>query len=354
MAPLTRNRASPGYRPNALMARYYSQRAGSGLIITEGTPIAPMAHGYLDTPGLHDDAQVQGWREVTAAVHAAGGRIVAQIWHVGRISHTSLLPGGVAPISSSAIPARSKTFTSKGFENVSAPRAMSIDEVREAVTQFRDAAVRAMEAGFDGVEVHGANGYLVEQFLRDSLNTRSDIYGGGMAQRVRFAVEVMEAIAAAIGAGRTGLRISPVTPANDAAPDSDAQALFEHLLIRLAPLKLAFIEVVEGSTGAARDHLPFDYQALHRIYKAANPQGGWILNNGYTRALALQAVAEGRADAISFGRPSLANPDLARRLLLDAPLNAADRATFYGGGEAGYMDYPAMDHPGAGNAAAAG
>ncbi len=342
MAPLTRNRASLGQIPNALMARYYAQRAGAGMIITEGTPVAPMAHGYLDTPGLHDDAQVQAWRDVTGAVHAAGGRIVVQIWHVGRISHTSLLPDGAAPLSSSAIPAHSKTFTRKGFEPVSAPRAMSFEEVQQAITQFRDAAVRAMDAGFDGVEVHGANGYLVEQFLRDSLNTRSDGYGGGIEQRVRFAVEVMEAISGAIGAGRTGLRLSPVTPVNDAAPDSDAQALFEHLMTRLAPLELAFIEMVEGATAGARDYLSFDYDTLRRIYKAAHPRGGWIVNNGYTRAMALQAVADGRADAVSFGRPFIANPDLPRRLEQDAPLNEPDRATFYGGAEKGYVDYPAM------------
>lgn len=342
MAPLTRDRARPDNVPTASMARYYAQRASAGLIVTEGTPVTPMGHGYLDTPGIHSDAQVQAWRRVTDAVHAEGGRIVVQLWHVGRISHASLLPGGAQPLSSSAIAAKSKTFTRAGFETVSAPRAMTLAEVQDAVAQFRAAAARAMDAGFDGVEVHGANGYLVEQFLRDSLNTRTDAYGGGFDARTRFAVEVMQGIVETIGASRTGLRLSPVTPANDAAPDSRYQALFEHLMTRLAPLKLAFIEMVEGATGGARDHLPFDYAALQRLYKAANPHGGWIVNNGYTRAMAMAAVAEGRADAVSFGKAMLANPDLVARLRADAPLNEPDRATFYGGGDHGYTDYPTL------------
>lgn len=342
MAPLTRNRAHDGHRPNDLMRLYYEQRATAGLIVTEGTPISAEAHGYLDTPGLHDEAVVAGWRRITDAVHAAGGRIVVQLWHVGRISHASLLPAGVQPVSSSAIPAQSKTYIAGGFAPVAAPRALRGDELPRIVEDFRRAAQRAMDAGFDGVEVHGANGYLLDQFLRDSLNHRDDGYGGPIERRVRLVVEVMQAIAHAIGAGRTGLRISPVTPSNDAAPDSQPQQLHEHLMQRLAPLRLAFIHVIEGATGGARDHLPFDYDALRRIYKQAHPGGGWIVNNGYTRAMALEAVAQGGADAVAFGRPFIANPDLVERLRRDAPLNALDRSTLYGGDGKGYVDYPSL------------
>jgi N-ethylmaleimide reductase len=335
MAPLTRNRAGPGNVPSDLAVEYYRQRATAGFIITEGTPISPEAHGYVDTPGLHTEAQVAGWRRVTDAVHAQGGRIVAQLWHVGRVSHVSLLPGGQAPESSTARRAETKTFLRDGFTPVSAPRALRTDEVAGVVDGFRRAARRAMDAGFDGVEVHGANGYLVEQFLRDSINDRTDAYGGAIENRVRFLVEVMRAIAGEIGAGRTGLRISPVTPANDAAQDSDPQKLFEHAVECLAPLGLAFLEVVEGATAGARDFARFDYAALRKRFP-----GAWIANNGYDRDMALEAVASGRADLIAFGRPFIANPDLVRRLRENAPLSEADRRTFYGGGAIGYVDYP--------------
>ncbi len=342
MAPLTRNRASPGGVPNAMMATYYEQRATAGLIISEGTPVSVDGHGYLDTPGLHTDAQVDGWRHVTEAVHAKGGRIVAQIWHVGRISHVSLLPPGTVPVSSSALAATSKTYTAKGFETVSAPRALATDEVPRIVEDFRQAALRAIAAGFDGVEVHSANGYLLEQFLRDSLNHRTDSYGGSRDNRVRLVVDVMQAICEAIGAERAGIRLSPVTPSNDAAPDSDPQGLYEHLMHQLAPLQLAFVHVIEGSTGGARDHLPFNFDALRSIYKQGNPEGGWIVNNGYTRAMALAAVEGGHADAVAFGKAFISNPDLVQRLRRDAPWAELDRATLYGGGTQGYVDYPAM------------
>ncbi len=341
MAPLTRNRAGAGNVPTPLMAEYYAQRAnpatGAGLLITEATPISPLGHGYQDTPGIHSAEQVAGWKAVTRAVHERGGRIVVQLWHVGRISHVSLLPGGQAPVSSTARRANGKTYVGGAFEPVSAPRALRTDEIPGIVDDYRRAALNAMEAGFDGVEVHGANGYLIEQFLRDSINDRTDAYGGPIQNRVRLLLEVMRAVAGAIGGGRTGLRLSPLTPANDAGLDSNPQALFEHAVRELAPLNLAYLHLVEGATGGARDIAPFDYAALRRLFK-----GAWMVNNGYDRAMALDAVASGRADLVAFGKAFIANPDLGRRLRAGAPLNEPDRTTFYGGGAAGYTDYPML------------
>jgi len=338
MAPLTRNRAAPGQVPSALAVEYYRQRASAGLIITEGSQISPEGQGYVDTPGIYNALQVAGWRRVTDAVHAEGGRIVVQLWHVGRVSHVSLQPNGEPPVSSTARRAETKTFTRDGFVPVSTPRALATDEIPALIARYRDAARRAMDAGFDGVEVHGANGYLIDQFLRDSINDRNDEYGGAVPNRVRFLVEVMQAIAGAIGGGRTGLRLSPVTPSNDAPQDSDPQALFEHAVAQLAPLQLAFVEVVEGQTAGARDFAPFDYAALRRRF-----DGPWMVNNGYQRQMALGAVASGAADLVSFGRPFIGNPDLVRRLRENAPQNALDSGTFYGGGAKGYIDYPTLD-----------
>jgi N-ethylmaleimide reductase len=340
MAPLTRNRAV-GTLPNALMAEYYAQRAdpqrGAALIITEASQIAPGAQGYLDTPGIHSAEQVAAWRQVTDAVHARGGLIAIQLWHVGRISHVSLLPAGQAPVSASAVPAHAKTFTRDGFVPCSPPRALTLDEIPGVVAQYGRAAALAREAGFDAVEIHGANGYLIDQFLRDSTNRRDDAYGGPIEHRARFLLEVVDAVTAAIGPGRTGLRLSPVSPVNDAALDSDPQALYAHLMAQLAPKHLAWIHVVEGQTGGARDAAPFDYAAMRAPFA-----GAWMVNNGYTRAMALTAVSAGAADLVAFGRDFIANPDLTQRLRADAPLNAADRKTFYGGGAAGYTDYPAL------------
>jgi N-ethylmaleimide reductase len=342
MAPLTRNRAGPGQVPNELMNLYYAQRAdpatGAGLIITEATQICPEGQGYLDTPGLHSPEQVAGWRRITDTVHARGGRIVVQLWHVGRISHVSLQPGGRAPVSSTARPARGKTFTAGGFVPCSAPRALRSDEIPGIVGQYRSAARLALTAGFDGVEVHAANGYLIDQFLRDSINDRDDEYGGPIENRTRLLAEVMAAVAGEIGGARTGVRLSPVTPVNDAGQDSDPQALFTRAVDRLAALGLAFVHVIEGQTGGARDVAPFDYAALRRRFA-----GAWMVNNGYTRAMALDAVASGAADLVAFGKPFIANPDLGRRLRQDAPLNALDMAHLYGGGANGYTDYPALD-----------
>ncbi|WP_119153299.1 alkene reductase [Caldimonas tepidiphila] len=340
MAPLTRNRAGAGQTPTPLMVEYYRQRAnpatGAGLIITEASQISPMGQGYLDTPGIHTAAQIAGWRAVTDAVHAQGGRIVIQLWHVGRISHVSLLPGGAAPLAPSAIRARAKTFVKDGFVDVSEPRALAADELPGIVEDYRIAARNAIAAGFDGVEVHAANGYLLDQFLRDGSNRRTDAYGGPVENRARLLMEVMRAVTAEIGAVRTGIRLSPVTPANDAS-DSDPQTLFNHVVEQLSPLGLMYCHVIEGATGAARDFAPFDWEALRRRF-----EGPWMVNNGYDRALADEVIARGRGDLVAFGKPFISNPDLGRRLREGAPLNPLRQQLLYGGGAEGYTDYPAL------------
>ena len=345
MAPLTRNRAGAQQVPTALMAAYYAQRASAGLIVSEATQVSAEAQGYVDTPGIYSNAQIAGWRSVTAAVHAAGGTFVAQLWHVGRISHVSLQPYGQAPVSSTARRAHARTLTATGFEDVSAPRALRLEEMRGIVAQFRSAARHAIEAGFDGIEVHGANGYLLDQFLRDSINDRTDAYGGPVANRVRLPVEIMTAIAAEIGADRTGIRISPVTPVNDAGQDSDAQGLFNHFVDRLNPLHLAYVHVIEGVTAGARNSVAFDYSALRRRFQNGHEAGIWIVNNGYTRRMAMAAVANGGADMVGFGRAFISNPDLVNRLRCDETLAPVDAKTLYGGGAAGYTDYPVYSPP---------
>ncbi len=336
MAPLTRSR-SKGLVPGPMAVEYYRQRATAGLIITEGTQITREGQGYLDTPGIHSKEQIAAWKQVTDAVHAEGGKIAVQLWHVGRISHVVFQPNGQAPLSSTARAATGKTFTAQGFLDVSAPRALATAEIPGVIQSFVHGANCAMEAGFDAIEVHGANGYLIDQFLRDSINDRTDDYGGSIANRARLLVEVMGAIAAAIGHGRTGLRLSPVTPSNDAGQDSNVQALFNHVAEQLAPLKLAFVDIVEGQTGGARDFAPFDYAAMRQRINAP-----WIGNNGYTREMALQAVSEGSADMVAFGRLFISNPDLVRRLRLNAELAPLDKATLYGGDADGYISYPAL------------
>jgi N-ethylmaleimide reductase len=344
MAPLTRNRAADGNVATPLMAEYYAQRAdpatGAALIISEATQVCPEGRGYRDSPGIYSRAQVAGWRGVTQAVHARGGRIVAQLWHVGRISHHTLQPGGVPPVSSTTQVARRKAFTDDGFVPCSPPRALREDEIAGVVAQFRQGAARALEAGFDGVEVHGANGYLIDQFLRDSVNDRRDAHGGSIPNRMRFLLEVMQAVVAEVGGGRTGLRISPANPLPDCAPDSQAQALFEQTLDALAPLHLAYVHVIEGQVGGARDAWPFDYLALKRRFA-----GAWMVNNGYTAAMAAAAVEGGAADLVAFGKPFIANPDLGLRLRRGAPWAEADTRTFYAPGSSpaqGYTDYPRL------------
>lgn len=337
MAPLTRNRASDGNVPTQLNATYYAQRAGAGLIISEATQISPEAQGYIATPGIHSSEQVAGWKLVTDAVHAKGGHIVLQLWHVGRISHVSLQPNGDAPVAPSAIRAEAQTFVESGFVDVSAPRALTLEEMPRVIEDFRKAAANAMKAGFDGVEVHGANGYLLDQFLRDKSNHRSDAYGGSIENRTRLLFEVCETVAREVGAGRTGVRLSPVTSAGDVS-DSDPQPLFNRAVERLATLGLAYIHVIEGETGGDRDPEAFDYQQMRKPF-----HGAWIVNNGYDREMAIDVISSGKADMVAFGREFIANPDLPRRLRKDASLNEPVQKTFYGGGAEGYTDYPTLD-----------
>ena len=336
MAPLTRNRAAAGNVPSPLAATYYTQRASAGLLIAEATQICPEGQGYIATPGIHSAAQIAGWKAVTAAVHAAGGRIVLQLWHVGRISHTSLQPGGVAPVAPSAIAAQAKTFTAEGLVDVSAPRALRLDEIPALVRTYATAARNAIAAGFDGVEVHAANGYLIDQFLRDGSNRRSDAYGGPIEHRARLLVEVTAAVAAAIGADRVGVRLSPAASFND-VHDSAPQSLFEYAVQQLDALRIAYVHVIEGETGGTRD-VDFDFAALRRRFR-----GTWMVNNGYDRASAAAAINAGAADLVAFGRLFIANPDLVRRLRENAALNALDASTLYGGDAHGYTDYPALD-----------
>ncbi|WP_439587549.1 alkene reductase [Hydrogenophaga sp.] len=345
MAPLTRNRA-PGAVPTPLMATYYRQRASAGLLITEATAISHQGQGYADVPGLYAPEQIAGWKRVTQAVHDAGGKIVVQLWHVGRVSHTELQPAGGAPVAPSAIRARTKTVLIKNgvptFVETSEPRALALGELPGIVEDYRRAALAAIEAGFDGVEIHAANGYLIDQFLKTGSNQRTDIYGGAIENRARLLLEVTKAVVGAIGGERTGIRLSPVTPANDAL-DADPQPLFEHVMRQLAPLDLAYVHFIEGATGGSREipDRPFDYAALQEAYRAAGGRAAWMANNGYDRALAEKSLREG-ADLVAFGKLFIANPDLVQRLKRGGPFNEPDRATFYGGGEKGYTDYPVL------------
>jgi N-ethylmaleimide reductase len=346
MAPLTRNRA-PNAVPRDITATYYAQRASAGLLITEATAISQQGQGYADVPGLYGSEQLDAWKRVTDAVHAEGGKIVVQLWHVGRVSHTELQPDNGQPVAPSAITAKTKTVLIKDgvptFVETSAPRALDAAELPGIVHAYAAAARNAVEtAGFDGVEIHGANGYLLDQFLKTGSNQRTDDYGGSIPNRARLLLEATRAVVDAVGGGRTGIRLSPVTPAND-VHDADPQPLFDYVIRQLAPLGLAYIHVIEGATGGPRelDDRPFDYEALKAAYRAAGGKGAWMVNNGYDKPLAEEALKEGD-DLVAFGRPFISNPDLVRRLREGAPLNPWDKNTFYGGGEAGYTDYPAL------------
>ena len=346
MAPLTRNR-SPNAVPPPIVATYYAQRATAGLLISEATAISQQGQGYSDVPGLYGTEQLDGWKRVTTDVHAAGGKIVVQLWHVGRVSHTDLQPDHGAPVAPSAITAKTKTVLIKNgkpeFVDTSTPRALRADELPGIVHSYEVAARNAVDtAGFDGVEIHGANGYLLDQFLRSNSNHREDDYGGSIENRARLLLEVTRAVTGAIGGGKTGIRLSPVTPANDAF-DADPQPLFDYVVRQLATLNLAYIHIIEGATGGPRevDGSPFDYAALKAAYREAGGKGAWMVNNGLDKALAEDALANG-ADLVAFGRPFIGNPDLVERLRTDAPLNKDDKATWYGGGEQGYTDYPTL------------
>ena len=342
MAPLTRCRAEDGHVPGELMATHYAQRASAGLLIAEATMAMEGNSAFWHEPGIHSEAQVAGWKKVTDAVHAAGGRIVLQIWHGGRACHP-LLNDGRQPVAPSALAITGdEVHTPQGKQPYVVPRELRDDELPGIVAGFARAAENARAAGFDGVEVHGANGYLLEQFLRDSLNDRSDAYGGTIANRARLMLEVMDAVVGEVGAGRTGVRLSPVTPANDLGQDSDAQALYGHVVEKLAPMKLAYLHLIEGATGGPRDAVPFDFEALRRVFKAANPAGAWMVNNGYDPRTAEAALASGHADLVSFGKAFISMPDLAERIRRGGPYQGLDRATLYGGGAQGYIDYPAL------------
>jgi len=338
MAPLTRSRASEDGVPRPLMAEYYTQRASAGLIIAEGTNISPQGRGYAFTPGIYNDAQVEGWRRVTEAVHARGGRIFPQLWHVGRVSHPSLQPGGALPVAPSAIRPQATSYTSAGFTPCVTPRALAISEIAEIIEQYRRAAQNALAAGFDGVEIHAANGYLIEQFLRDSTNKRTDAYGGSRENRGRFLLEAVEAVAGVCGGERVGIRLSPLSSVNGADLDNDPGETYASVVEHLNAFGLAYIHIIEGVTQGAREVLGgFDLQILRRLFK-----GLYMANNGYDLRLALEARRRNLADLISFGRLYIANPDLVERLRIGARLNVPDRATFFGGGAAGYTDYPAL------------
>jgi N-ethylmaleimide reductase len=335
MAPLTRSRAGAGNAPSKLNVLYYAQRASAGLIISDATQISPQGQGYISTPGIHSAEQVEGWKCVTKAVHVAGGHIVAQLWHVGRISHPSFQPGGAAPVAPSAVRPEAQAYTANGFEPIPTPRALESAEIPAIVEQYAQAARNALAAGFDGVEVHAANGYLIDQFLRNATNKRADRYGGGVENRSRLLMEVVDAVAAAVGSERVGVRISPQNTQNDIA-DNDPQPLFDYVAERLSQKRLAYLHVIEGDT-SGRAVAPFDYARLKRAF------GGLVIaNNAFDKRRASEAIAEGRADLIAFGKPFIANPDLVIRLLLDAPLASVDRETLYGGSEQGYTDYPIL------------
>jgi N-ethylmaleimide reductase len=338
MAPLTRSRAASGNVPQPLNVLYYAQRASAGLIISEATQVVPEGQGYIATPGVHSAAQIAGWRHVTDAVHAAGGLIFLQLWHVGRISHTDFQPGGVAPVAPSAIAAKGKTYTQNGFVDLSMPRALDIAELPGIVAGYRTGAANAIAAGFDGVEVHAANGYLLDQFQRDSSNHRTDAYGGSIANRIRLTLETVDAVAAEVGADKVGIRISPENTFNDVT-DRDPQALFGTLAKALSGKGLAYLHVVEGNMGGKPGDPPstFDYAALKASFG-----GIYLANFNFDKARADAAIAAGTAHMVAFGKLFLANPDLVTRFLLDGPLNPPEPTTFYGGDEHGYTDYPLL------------
>ena len=336
MAPLTRNRAEPDGVPGALASTYYRQRASAGLIVTEATQVSPMGKGYVGTPGIHSAEQVEAWRHVVNSVHAEGGSIFLQLWHVGRISHTSLLPGGVQPVAPSAIRANTQTFTPTGPADVSEPRALTLAEISQTVADYATAAANARAAGFDGVEVHAANGYLIDQFLRTGANHRTDAYGGSAANRSRFLMEVVEAVAKVWDPKSIGVRLSPIGTFNDMS-DSDPEQTFGTAIEHLNGYGLAFLHVVERVQDAVANSEANAalIERLRRLWR-----GVYIANSGYDRERGETAVRSGHADAIAYGQLFLANPDLPRRLRDKGPFNTPDVASFYGGTDKGYTDYP--------------
>lgn len=340
-APLTRSRADAEGVPSELAATYYAQRASAGLIVTEATQISPMGKGYSNTPGIHSPAQVEGWSRIVDSVHSAGGRIFLQLWHVGRISHTSLLPNDAQPVAPSAIRARAHTYIAMGAAQVSEPVALTRDGIKETLADYRRAAANAKRAGFDGVEIHAANGYLIDQFLRTGTNQRGDEYGGAAANRVRFLSEVVEEVLPSWESKQIGVRLSPTVDFNDMADDNPRET-FSVAVERLNDYGLGYLHVVEqaqDSKGTGEEGLAVSSRLREHW------RGLYVVNGGYDGLRGEEAIRSGHADAVAYGRAFLANPDLPRRLQLRTALNQPDPATFYGGGAAGYITYPALGQP---------
>lgn len=332
MAPMTRNRADKNGIVPPMMVTYYQQRASAGLIITESTPVSPEGVGYPFTPGIFTDAQVSSWLHVTDAVHEAGGHIFVQLQHCGRISHPSLLPVNATPVGPSALQPEGQAVTYAGMQDFVTPRALEAHEIPGIVEQFRHAAEMAKRAGFDGVEIHGANGYIIDQFLRDGSNQRTDEYGGNVLNRMRLLNEILDAVCMVWPAQRVGVRLSPENRFNSMS-DSDPQTHFAYIVEKLSPRGLAYVHVLEGDMMTKTSTL--DYRVLRSAFN-----GPYISNNGYDLVRAQSAVGSGAVDLVAFGVPFLANPDLVRRFREDLPLNEVDPTTFYGGNEVGYTDYP--------------
>lgn len=338
MAPMTRSRAGDGNTATDLMATYYRQRSSAGLIITEGTQISQQGVGYPWTPGIHTDAQIEGWKKVTGAVHEKEGKIFAQIWHVGRISHPYFHDGEL-PVAPSAIKPEGKAFTPEGMKEFVEPRALETDEISGVIDDYVQAARNAMEAGFDGVEIHGANGYLIDQFIQDGTNKRTDRYGGSEKNRARFALEVTRAVAEAIGSKKTGIRLSPSGEFND-MQDSNPKETFTYLIEQLNKLDLAYLHLVEPLSDVSDK--PNYAGNVAEFYRPAY-DGTLIICGGYDRESGIEVLEKGYADLVAYAQLFLANPDLPERFAKNAPLNEPDRDTFYGGGEEGYTDYPFLD-----------
>ena len=339
MAPLTRCRVYQDGAPGALQAEYYAQRASAGLIISEATNISPQARGYAYTPGIFTDAQIAGWRQVTEAVHAKGGKIVCQLWHVGRQSHPDLQPDGGLPVAPSAIAPEGDTLTETGMQKVPVPRALETREIPGIIEDYRHAAECAKQAGFDGVEIHSANCYLLEQFIRDSTNLRTDAYGGSIENRVRLVLEVTAAVVDVWGSDKVGIRLSPVTPNTGNTPlDSQVMQTYGYLIKQLNRFNLAYLHMVEGATGQSRD-IPAEVNFTELVDLFDGP---YMANNLYSGEMAKAARADNQADLICFGRPFIANPDLVERLKTGAKLNRASLSCFYGGDEKGYIDWPSL------------
>ncbi|MET4255096.1 N-ethylmaleimide reductase [Bradyrhizobium sp. S3.12.5] len=339
MAPLTRMRSDPGNIPNELMVKYYTQRASKiGLIISEATPVSIRGYGYAGAPGIYSDTQIAGWQRVTDAVHSEGGRIFQQLWHVGRQSHVDLQPHGDAPVAPSAIAAEGYAYTKRGEASFSVPRALELDEIPAIIEEFRSSAERSLRAGFDGVEIHGANGYLPDQFLQDGTNKRTDEYGGPIENRARFLLEVTQAAISVWGPDRVGVRISPSSTYGSMS-DSDPRATFGYVATELDRLGIAYLHVVEprikGTEDVAHDETAIGAQHLRKRFSRT-----LIAAGGFTPASAEAAVTFGDADLVAFGRHFIANPDLPERIRRELPLTRYDRSTFYGGDARGYTDYP--------------